>query len=222
MTYLHGNLFAVATIGYAAAVVLLLVNKAKRPIRLLSVLVGLILMLMSLMCYFSITAFHMCDSGGPVTASFIYALCTFLLASMIPNFKSRIWIVSVSIGAGIGFMLWGTTIVHLPGYTGNPSYTESRAIADGHSISTLKQLLLLDSTNQLNQTISEGWFEDVITDETGSNTWLHSFYFPDHYPKRFWHTWFTGIYKIDNKAFGLWSPGGNYSNAVEGLILKTR
>ena len=67
--------------------------------------------------------------------------------------------------------------------------------------------------------IEEIWFstmEEHLLDKKGP------FIFPQYTVSHYWHTWFSGIYRLKETEFGVWCLGGKYPEIIEKLELKKR
>jgi hypothetical protein len=45
---------------------------------------------------------------------------------------------------------------------------------------------------------------------------------PEYTVSKYWHSWFSGIYKLEKKDLGIWSHGGKFPEMINNLELKQR
>lgn len=70
--------------------------------------------------------------------------------------------------------------------------------------------------------LTEGWIEEVWHKATGEDLFKSQLNIEVGSVNRYWHTWFTGLYRLDSYDTGLWCPGGPLAQCIEKLELKRR
>jgi hypothetical protein len=160
---------------------------------------------------------HLCDAGEPVRHLLIGSVCVIALVLCV----RRPWAaaaLALTVGvATIGFALDYQDLVHRDGLTGNPNPAEARRAA--------RALL------QARTSLAEFGKSDAATYATG---WLYDRAFiaaiPANLPiedalrvhsrveiRRYWHSWYTGIFARRSSPCRLWFPGGTISAGSAGL-----
>lgn len=160
---------------------------------------------------------HLCRAGQPLMQWLIPAVCIVLVGTFTRNNWLRRVVVLVLMAAAIGLSFHFTSIVHMKGYTGNPSSSE------GVRRTYLRALRedLLDSALDPQQQLPSGWLRDIVDEEFEVYAGFEhrrSLGNVSHV----WHTWLTRIYWVTSTPADIWYPGGVLADSLEQIELRAR
>ena len=217
-----GNLFASLMIVTVAVGLALILRVGHRP-TIRSSIVGIVV---SVAIFVFLVAFiprHMCRRGG---CSAVPTLIAAILAGLSTATISR---KKIAAGASLAFLsvghllnTWAAEMVHHSPYVGNPRWPEYGARHTSNTLAFVNTTLREIATNRAETMLPSGWLEDSIVSATGESVLERPANFTAASVSHFWHTWMTGIYRIDEEVVGLWCRGGPLTNVVEIVEIRRR
>ncbi|MEE8155735.1 MAG: hypothetical protein V3T53_12350 [Phycisphaerales bacterium] len=165
----------------------------------------------------NVASFHMCYAGHPVTQWLIPSVCI-LLAGLFArvNWLRRVAVAILMIAA-IQLSFYFTSIVHMKGFTGNPSSGER---VRRTYLRVLREDLV-DSGLDTQQHFPSGWLRDIVDEELevyAGSEHLSALGIVSHV----WHTSLTRIYRVTNVPADVWYPGGVLADSLVQIELRAR
>lgn len=163
---------------------------------------------------------HLCREGEPRMQWLILGPCLFLVLLLV---KSNAW--RRLLGATVFLAMMGlschfTSLVHEPGWTGNPSY-------DGGTKVRLKVLrdtaaiVANDDDKLAKSEFAAGWLRDLplwpaILDRFGEQMIAR------RQIRYAWHTRLTGLYRYSSEPLDFWYPGGRFEEVAARIELREK
>ena len=160
---------------------------------------------------------HLCRAGLPFTQWLIPAMCIVLVGTFTRVIWLRRVVVVVLMLAALQLSFHFTSLVHMKGYTGNPSSGEGV----GRVYLRVLREDLVDSGLDTLQQFPSGWLRDIVDEELEEHEifeHLRSLGNISH----LWHTWFTRIYRVTSTPADVWYPGGVLADSLEHIELRAR
>jgi len=189
-----------------------------------SLLLGLALALATYLIHTNFYVVHACHKGGTTSYSLPAAVGVFIIVAFANNRKLK-FVGCIMIFA-VSFILsvWSISLVHKDSYVGNRNWKNPHQSNMETHLRFFKSVLAveLDSASMTNETIPSGWFEDIYRDLVGEALFKGKPNFVTSSVTNDWHSWFTGIYKVENTPVGFWCPGGTLEECQDGMIIKER
>ena len=164
---------------------------------------------------------HLCSAGNPMAQWIVPGVCA---AVAVPAIQSRvirraaavIWFV---VGAGLSFHY--LALVHGEQYTGNPK-SAKEPVQQTLRNSSLRYLRdgLVAQSSVADTNLAAGWLFDVLPGTADQERVRRSLKFREI--KGLWHTWLTGLYRVENIPADVWYPGGPLSVGATHIEIRVR
>ena len=217
-----GNIFASLMIVMVAMGLALVVRTGRRP-TIRSSIAGATVAVAALVLLIELIPRHMCRRGGcSATPTFIAVIFAGLATATAPR-KVVAAGASLAFLAGAHFLnVWASALVHHSPYVGNPRWPEYVARRTSNTIAMVSSTLKELATNRADALLPEGWLEDSIVVAIGEEVLVRPATFTAASVTHFWHTWMTGIYRIDESVAGMWCHGGSITNVSQILEIRSR
>ena len=216
-----GNIFAVCMIAMLVGALAALLRWGTRPSSRGTV-IGLLLALVCFVALGFLTPTQACRRGGTIIPVLPGSVLAGVVFAAIPVRKVAAPLMIALLVSGYALTLWGMELVHESPYVGNPNWPRQLERISSSSLQTARIGLLAVSPEYPDAVLPEGWVEESLHRATGEEPFTRS---PGHRSGKvshFWHTWFTGIYRLETYPNGVWCPGGTISNCVERLEIRAR
>jgi len=219
---MEGNLFAFALMGMVAVAASVVKLAGTRP-NAKDVRMGLLLGILAYLALSILLPHHLCQRGEPISPIIVGVVCATAAYVFVSRKRLR---ASVTLGlliAGSALTLWGVELVHRDGYVGNPDWPkEQLRLATLAKVEAVRIALSDETDDHASTILPEGWIEESWRNATGEEL----FELPPGHDigavTNYWHTWFTHIYRLDKRLFGVWCPGGSLARCIDKLELRAR
>lgn len=219
---MDANIFAGCMIAILVVGVVLIKTFGARP-TVFSSLVGILLAPLLLIIMASVSL-HLCYRGASHTSGFLAALLAGIAFACISKLGTRIVVVGFLAISGGAMMFWSAELAHVRPYVCNAGYTRIIKIINTAELRDCGNELREKAEQYPQLVLSQGWLDDVW--RKAVNEQLLSI--PSHYQNttpsigRFWHTWFTGIYRLDGQPIDIWCPGGTLLECADKIEYRDR
>ena len=216
-----GNIFAFCMIAMLVGTVVVIHRWGNRP-TFLATLIGI---LFANVCYLALvflTPVHFCRRGGTVIPEMLGALLAGVVLVAIPIRKIKVPIMISLIVVGYALTFWGMRIVHRSSYVGNPRWDKDLERISSSSLKTARDWLLALSSEHPDIILPEGWIEESWHQATGEDLFIRPPGYKSASVSHFWHTWLTGIYRLEERPNGIWCPGGSIPDCAENLEIRDK
>jgi hypothetical protein len=217
---MSGNIFAFGMIGMLAGTLVLLAKAGSRP-NCRSCLWGVLAALIVLVLASLGDVPHFCHRGGSDHPALLAGPLAGLVCVCVRD-RTKAWLAVVALGfSGFALCIWATEIVHHAPYVGNPKWSELTR----HNAELTRRDI---ATSMINSAppgliLPPGWIDELweqVTSEASLPVTQGRVKMGD--VGCFWHTWFTGLYRLDEYKAGFWCPGGPISEGAKKLELRQR
>lgn len=211
-----GNTFALAVIAMVCTTLAMLKFFGKRP-SYQAILAGFLLMMVTFLVLALVAFGHACSRGGPLGVVALGSVFAGTLRATVEKRAVRRWV-------WIGWFLltfWGVDLCHRDGYVGNPTYGKTLARRPPVELAFAQAVLRKASEGQKSLQLPAGWIEESWLAGTKSD-------FPapaicqSAVVADYWHTWFTGVFSLEKRQYGIWCRGGPVKSCSESLDVRPR
>lgn len=215
-----GNIFAFCMIAMLLGTIVCLWRRGARP-TFRGSLMGVLLTLVCFVGLAILTPTHACRRGGTMTPELLGSvLAGFAFAALQRGVKARAIVVLLL--CGYALTLWGMHLVHHTPYVGDPKWAEELHRISSFSLTRARDGLMAASAEHPDTILPEGWVEESWRKATGEQLFPDRLGYMSGTVSHFWHTWFTGIYRVEQRHNGVWCPGGAIPECAGKLKLKDR
>lgn len=216
-----GNLFAGCMIAMLLGSLIVVKIAGVRP-ALRSWLMGALLAAVCFVGLATLTPAHACRRGGTVTPALLSSVLSGLVFATIVRRRIRIPVIIVLLFSGYILTSWGMELVHDTPYVGNPDWHTELDRRSSYRLSRAQDALRAKSDGHADLVLPKGWIEESWREATGEALFSGTPGYVSGTVCHFWHTWFTGIYRLDAQRNGFWCSGGPVAQCVEKLEIRNR
>ena len=216
-----GNLFACAMLAMVVATLSLLKVAGRRPTRR-QILVGILVTLFSCIWLRSMTPFHGCRRGDTVAPELLGGMLAGFVVATVPRFRAILPAVAALLVVGFALSLWGMNLIHESPYVGNPAYPDVLNEISRAKLNAERDFLRAHSAEHAALELPQGWLGEVWPKATGEQISRGRLGYCSGRIDHFWHSWFTGIYRLEERGNDIWCRGGRLAECVETLEIRDR
>lgn len=217
-----GNIFAFCMIAMLVSTGTVLSRWGKCP-TFRATLTGILLFLVCFVALAVLTPAHACRRGGSMLPELLGALLAGVVFAAIPIRKVKTPVMIALIVSGYALTFWGMELVHDAPYVGNPRWDDELQRISSFSVKTARDGLVAVSTNYPDTILPPGWVEESWRQVTGEDLFIGGrLGYMSGTVSHFWHSWFTGIYRLEERPNGVWCPGGTIPHCAENLEIRDR
>jgi len=216
-----GNLFAAGMIAMLVPPAIALKGWGANP-TLRDILTGIIFAMPSFLGLVVLTPVHGCLRGGTLSPELAAAALAGLVLAVVPPRKVKIPVIALLLLGGFSLTYWAMDLVHAAPYVGNPRWPAQLDNISSTHLDLAHARLRELSADYADVVLPEGWIEESWRAATGQEFLRHAPGYISGTVGHFWHTWFTGIYHLEERRNGIWCPGGPLSACVDRLELRDR
>jgi hypothetical protein len=165
---------------------------------------------------------HFCLRGSTVIPEMLGAVLAGEVFATIPVRKIRTQLIIALLVSAYALTLWGMNLVHNTPYVGNPRWDMELERISSFSLKTARDSLSAVSADHPDTILPEGWLEESWREATGEDLFTGRLGYMSGTVSHFWHTWFTGIYRLEERPNGVWCSGGTIPDCAENLEIRDR
>ena len=218
---MEGNIFALALLGLLLVCVLIIKKAGTRP-SIRGAVIATLLGVVVFAALVVLTPRHMCRRGDPIAPTVVGVLCATAVFAAVERRGIRIAACIGYLVAGIALTFWGMELVHRDGYVGNRNWPqELDRIATSQS-KGVQEALREANADHPTAVLPEGWIEKSLKTATGEDLFKHPPIYMGGRISCYWHTWFTGIYRLDEYPTGIWCRGGPLAECIDRIEIRER
>lgn len=219
---MEGTMFACALMVMVAATVCMLKEYGRRP-GIGAVIGGLLFACVLFAVLKILTPVHMCQRGGSDAPLILAAILSGVVLAAAAD-KAMKWLsITALIVAGFALTIWAMDIVHAPGYVGNRDWPQilegSYNKAKLHNAGEMLDVVAFEHPDAV---LKPGWIEESLQDVTTNDYFGQQPGCSSGTIGYFWHSWFSRIYRIDERWQGIWCAGGPITECAEKLEFRER
>ena len=208
-----GNLFALLLIGLVAAGVGVVRVAGRRP-TVRSALAGMAVAAAAFLLLAVAIPHHLCRRGAPIQPSAAGAALAGCVVAAIPRKRTAAMIALLFVAAAHGLTLGAIEVIHREPYVANPNWSAELDRKWAKERASITQAMHVIAEEKPGARLEPGWIEDSLAAVAGEPVFVRPTDGAMGGAAPFWHTWLTGIYRIDTVPGGAWCRGGMISNGA--------